>query len=356
MRAIGVRIRSRNVRPDEIGPNRGKWLVAWLLVTTWAATCPTGLEAATPQAADHNGFHVERGGQQVAVTYRGKPLAIYVFEDPDVKRPYWKQLHGPAGQLLSRAYPPTNADDRDHAHMHPGLWLAFGNLNGHDFWRNRARVRQRRFLHEPSVEVAAESDREIVRFSVENQYLADDQEVAREQVEFAWSPDPLGLVLHWRSTLRGSTSPLVLGAQEELGLGIRVASDLRVKQSSGTIRNSRGGVNEAGTWGQEATWWSYARESSDRVTGWLICAMPTTTTPLWGHTRDYGLLVVNPGPMPDASHERLVVPESEALHLEFAILLFDQPSSQTPDYDEWARQVILRLPASPSTHEKPVGK
>ena len=26
--------------------------------------------------------------------------------------------------------------------MHPGLWLAFGDLNGIDFWRNKAPVRQ----------------------------------------------------------------------------------------------------------------------------------------------------------------------------------------------------------------------
>ena len=28
----------------------------------------------------------------------------------------------------------------DHPTMHPGLWLAFGDINGADFWRNKGRV------------------------------------------------------------------------------------------------------------------------------------------------------------------------------------------------------------------------
>ena len=45
----------------------------------------------------------------------------------------------PAGEV-TRTHPPGDGDATDHATMHPGVWLAFGNISGEDFWRNKARI------------------------------------------------------------------------------------------------------------------------------------------------------------------------------------------------------------------------
>ena len=35
--------------------------------------------------------------------------------------------------------------------MHPGVWLAFGDVNGEDFWRNKWRIEHAAFVAEPSL-------------------------------------------------------------------------------------------------------------------------------------------------------------------------------------------------------------
>ncbi|MEQ8788421.1 MAG: hypothetical protein RIC55_19075 [Pirellulaceae bacterium] len=49
-----------------------------------------------------------------------------------------------------RNRPPVKGKDLDDAPtMHPGLWLAFGDIDCADFWRNNARVRHVRYAEEP---------------------------------------------------------------------------------------------------------------------------------------------------------------------------------------------------------------
>lgn len=48
---------------------------------------------------------------------------------------------------VTRNHPPKPAEDaNDHGTLHPGDRLPGGNLNGRDFWRNKARVEHETFL------------------------------------------------------------------------------------------------------------------------------------------------------------------------------------------------------------------
>jgi hypothetical protein len=50
-------------------------------------------------------------------------------------------LRAPSGVAVTRHHPPiAGSDATDHDTMHPGVWLAFGDLNAQDFWRNKARI------------------------------------------------------------------------------------------------------------------------------------------------------------------------------------------------------------------------
>ncbi len=44
-------------------------------------------------------------------------------------------------------------DALDHDTMHPGIWLGFGfgDISGHDFWRNKAAMEHVRFVSEPQI-------------------------------------------------------------------------------------------------------------------------------------------------------------------------------------------------------------
>ena len=68
--------------------------------------------------------------------------------------------------------------------MHPGLWLAFGDISGHDFWRNKARIRHAGFVKEPFTTETHGG------FSVWNEYVADGQIICEEICRIAILPRP----------------------------------------------------------------------------------------------------------------------------------------------------------------------
>ena len=70
-----------------------------------------------------------------------------------ILRPYFCNVHAPGGIQVTRNHPPVAGQDAtDHDTMHPGLWLAFGDINGQDFWRNKGRIEHVRFTEPPKVE------------------------------------------------------------------------------------------------------------------------------------------------------------------------------------------------------------
>ena len=282
------------------------------------------LAAASSFAGDFAFFKDEN---RVLLTQAGRPVAEYVFRDAKIPRPYFAKLHAPDGTQVSRNFPPVKGvDPRDHDTLHPGLWLAFGDLNGVDFWRNKGRIEHGRFVREPRVEYGR------LTFAVEEKYAAlDGREICRGVNEFAlvagetMKPAQPGTLLLWSTTLRRAEGPMVFGPQHEMGLGFRIATPLLVKGGSGKILGSHGGENEAGNWGRAGAWWDYAGTLGGKHAGILALAAADNARPVWAHARDYGFLAMNPtGPPPDAKDVPsvpLTIPAGEPLRMKFGILL-----------------------------------
>ena len=109
----------------------------------------------------------ERRGDQLKITLGGEPLATYVVRDETILRPYF--AHPCPGRHPGDA--PVPAGRRGPTRpttptMHPGLWLAFGDINGVDFWRNKGRVE-----HDGS-SAAPEGGAGTGTFTVRNRYVA----------------------------------------------------------------------------------------------------------------------------------------------------------------------------------------
>src|SRR5262245_46195761 len=114
----------------------------WLFGMTWFVALAIGDE--------HSPVAFERAGDQLKITLGGEPLATYVVRDETILRPYFKDLHAPGGIPVTRHFLPVEGTDPiDHATMHPGIWLAFGDINGVDFWRNKGRVEHEEFIGAP---------------------------------------------------------------------------------------------------------------------------------------------------------------------------------------------------------------
>jgi hypothetical protein len=253
----------------------------------------------------------------LAIEIGGCPFARYVFQDETTLRPYFADVHAPGGVQVTRNHPPVVGQDAtNHAAMHPGIWLAFADLNGADFWRNQATVRHVGFDEPP------QGGDGTGRLVVRNRYEAGDETVCEETCRITIKVQPIGHWLLWDSEFR-SEQEISFGDQEEMGLGVRVATPLAVQQG-GRITNSDGLMGEAQAWGKQADWCDYSGEIDGRRIGLLIMPDPRNFRRSWFHARDYGLLVANPfgqRAFTGGESSRVVVQPDTPFRLRFAVLV-----------------------------------
>jgi hypothetical protein len=256
---------------------------------------------------------------RVEVSIAGEVVATYVDNDSKTLRPYFEHLKTPSGIQVTRTHPPvTGKDAIDHADMHPGLWLAFGDIAGNDFWRNNGpRVVHERFVENPT------GGNGRGGFTVENRYVVGDQTLCRETTRYVFLTRPNGYAIIWNSTFTAERDSVWFGTQEEMGLGVRVATPITVKMGSGRITNSLGQTNEKGTWGHAAEWCDYSGTIDGRQVGVTLMADRAAERKPWFHSRDYGVLVANPtGPRAGAP-DRVPLARGETLRMRFAVLVHE---------------------------------
>jgi hypothetical protein len=242
----------------------------------------------TLRAATAADFGFEQKPDRLVITHGGEPVAHYVWKDEHVLRPFFAHVCAPGGIQLTRNFPPiAGTDPTDHDALHPGLWLAFGDLNGHDFWRNKAVVKHERFLETPRVNNGK------LTFATENAFETTKGEVLCKQISrFSLAARPAGYLLIWEASFTSPDADFAFGDQEEMGLGIRVTTPITEK-NGGTIRNSEGGTSAKATWGKPANWCDYSGTLKQRNVGIAIFSSPENFRPCWWHNRDYGLFVAN---------------------------------------------------------------
>ncbi len=282
----------------------------------------------------------KRDAGRLDIVIGGQTVATYVYEDTAIPRPFFQQVKTLHGIPITRPNPPdpeANKGNDDHPTFHPGIWLAFGDINGQDFWRNKARVRHVRFV-EPFLEQPERGE-----FSVENEYVGEDGTiVCHETCVYRVQCDtPNAYSLSGKSDFRSDRADFAFGDQEEMGLGVRMNTPLTVKFGEGKIRNSEGGVNEKGTWGQQAQWCAAYGRVDGKEAGIVLMPAPDNFRPSWFHTRDYGLIVANPfgkksmtGPK-DASvlPDSTLVKQGDTFTFGWRVSVFEDARGASPDFN-----------------------
>jgi len=281
-----------------------------LLLTTltlWTAAAGAGPELTFESQAD-----------SIVLRVGDEPLATYVLRDPKILRPYFASVHAPGGAQVTRNFPPIpGSDATDHDTMHPGLWMAFGDISGADFWRNKATVRHLEFSEPPHA--TADGGRFVVR----NRYEADGKTLCEETCRISVHIQGQRYAIVWDSRFQADRE-FRFGDQEEMGLGIRLATPLAVK-NGGEIVNSDGLHNEKQVWGKAADWLSYRGKLDGKTTGVMLVPDPANFRRSWFHARDYGFVAANPfGQQAFTRGEpsTIVVRPGESLRLRFAVLIF----------------------------------
>jgi hypothetical protein len=225
---------------------------------------------------------------QVVILVADRPVATYTYDDPLIPRPYFAHVRTLGGIQVTRNHPPlTGVDPDDHEKLHPGIWMAFGDVSGSDFWRNKARVVHEGFEQRPT------GGRGRGAFAVRNRYVAAGGDtVCRETARYAIVVRACGYLLLWDSTF-SSDGEFWFGDQEEMGLGLRVATPIAVK-AGGAMVDATGRRNEAQIWGQAADWCDYSGAINGHRVGLTIMCDPANSRPSRYHARDYGFVAANP--------------------------------------------------------------
>ncbi|MBX3437282.1 MAG: PmoA family protein [Planctomycetaceae bacterium] len=278
--------------------------------------------AATREAVPFSISHVSDASTSGVVIRMGDvPVAEYTYRDPQILRPHFRHLRTRSGTQVTRTQPPVpEVDLDDHPTMHPGLWLAFGDLGGGDFWRNKGVVQHVRFLEEPT------GGPDAATFTALNDYDVKGRVVCREECTIRVEPVASGYLLSWRSTFSAGDEEIAFGDQEEMGLGVRVATPLAVKKG-GEIVSSEARRNEADVWGRQADWCTYRGTIEGQGVGITLMPHPDNFRRCWFHARDYGLLVANPfgrKAFTRGEPSRVIVKAGESLTLQFGVYVCDE--------------------------------
>ena len=280
--------------------------------------------SATPLDGDALAF-AELSGR-LRLTRGGFPVADFVHQDERILRPHFANLHAPGGLRVSRNHPPRPPLDAvDHDTMHPGLWLAFGDINGVDFWRNRGRIVHRGFARRPEVRDGR------LTFATDNQLVdAQGTVIGDLRHRITCIAQPGATVLLWEATFRSDVGDLVFGDQEEMGFAARVATPLTEK-NGGLLTSNEGRTSAAATWGRAAAWCDYSGTVDGHRLGIQLVADASNFRPSWWHNRDYGVFVANPfgrEAMKQGTKSRVTVTRGEPFTLRFGAIL--HADSTTP--------------------------
>jgi putative membrane-bound dehydrogenase-like protein len=313
-------------------------------LTTFLLT-KTGNEAVADSAKPVSrttvpGFDFQLHPDHLVIRLEGTEVGSYVFRDPKIRRPYFANLKLPTGLQVTRHHPPIEGQDAmDHDTMHPGLWLGFGDLNGEDFWRNQGSIEHQRFVEAPTVSdgqlVFTTECRLISRQgeslgSLRNRYRLIPRHPRDVTLTSRDAPSPeaeaepaLEWLLIWEATLLADRLPLILGDQEEMGFGARVATAI-TEQNGGRLVNAKGQATAAKTWGQAADWCDYAGKVDGQTAGITLMADRKNFRHSWWHNRDYGVFVANPfgrQAMKQGEKSAITIDKGQSLSLRFGALI-----------------------------------
>lgn len=256
-------------------------VVMTMMLCLWFAECACGQQAASI-------VNVKHSETQVVIHVDQQPVAVYVFQDSSIPRPYFAHVKAPGGIQVTRRHPPVKDQDlTDHATMHPGIWLAFGDLQGTDFWRNKGRVTHVQFLQKPEVIDGTAT------FAERKHYLTAEGDIICEELfRCAFEVRPEGYLLTWDSTFT-SSKPFSFGDQEEMGLGMRVATPLS-EVNGGRLMDSTGRATAQNIWSLAADWCDYSGQINQQPVGMTLMCHPENFRPSWLHARNYGFVAANP--------------------------------------------------------------
>jgi hypothetical protein len=303
---------------------------------------------------DVSGVRILAESNRVRVEINSRLFTEYFFKD--VPKPYCYPLIGPGEVPVTRHYPQKDipGEEHDHPHHH-SFWFGFGDLNGHDFWREITNTG--RIVHDGFLELRSSKKLGVIRSR--NKWIAANGEIicTDERTLRFHNSGNHERIIDFEITLRPVAGDLRFGETKEGMVAVRVAESMRLVKpalknekplaGNGHILNSAG-VRDADAWGKRAQWVDYYGPVDGKIVGVAIFDHPTNFRhpPRW-HARDYGLLAANPfgGHEYDSSEPKgsgaFTLPAGKSLTFRYRLLLHEGDDKQgrvAQKFSEFARE------------------
>jgi len=216
-------------------------------------------------------------------------------------------------------------------------------VGGHDYWRLKARVVGGDFVEKPAGGPGRGT------FTVRNRYLTTDGNgtVCTETCRYTVLVRPAGTLLISDSTFTSEKGDFYFGDQEEMGLGVRLATSIAANQGKGgRILDSEGRLNESGIWGKQADWCDYSGTVDGQPAGITIMPDPGNFRRCWWHARDYGFVAGNPygvNAFTDGPKSKVVVKRGTSHRLRYGVLVHGGKAMEKNDlqaaYADFLKQI-----------------
>ncbi len=266
---------------------------------------------------------------RLLVHVNGAEVAQYVFADEQIPRPYFAQVKTPSGIQATRNHPPVEGKDRtDHPTMHPGIWMAFGDLDGADIWRNKSRVEHQKFSNLKSQPGQA-SFEELKHYRRANGEL-----ICKERFRCTFHVLDSSYLIEWDSTFSADRK-FYFGDQEEMGLGMRMTTPVS-EIEGGLLTDSHKRKGADAIWSQSADWCDYSGKVDGKTIGMTILCHPENFRKSWMHARNYGFVAANPfgrKAMNKGETSKVVVNPGESLRLRYGVFIHSSPTDSPVDLD-----------------------
>lgn len=245
---------------------------------------------------------------QASFEHLGKELTRYHF-GPQLRRPFWYPILGPAGRSLTRMNMPSDPgrsvtqtvqpadpnkpqDPSGHSHQN-SLWISHKNVNGIDFWRDSGPIAGH-IVHQTCREGLQYQDGPPAASLLSLNHWNDPQgkTLMIERRRATVSSDEDGswwmiIDLQFEAPPNGQVT---LGKTPFGPIGVRMAKTISVSDGGGRILNSERQRNEAGAFRKPARWADYSGPiTSDQTAGITLMDHPNNPGhPAPFHVRDNG--------------------------------------------------------------------
>ncbi len=272
--------------------------------------------------------------QQVSFQHRGAELARYYF-GPDLRRPFVFPVIGPSGRSLTRMGHPH--DPETHSH-HNSVWISHHDVNGISFWGDKGKGR---IIHQRIERLEDGPEEALVRSR--NAWTTDEGKVLLQEVRQTsarWLRDGEWMLLI-DLRLDAKDGEVTLGKTPFGLIGVRMAKTIGVHDGGGTIRNSEGGVNEAGCFWKRARWVDYSGPiTSEATEGITLMDHPGNANhPTVFHVRDDGWMGAS------LTHEApRVLKARESLRLRYGLYVHAGKPEASVLEKQWEVFVQIPLP------------